>query len=314
MGETRIHFNGGEILLDWEPVKKILEYIRRKYPGMKIEYHINTNMTLLTREMARFLHRHKFNVHISIDGYKEAHNQTRKYHNGKGSFADVISGVELYRETGETSNLTGFQGTIADVGDFQPEKVYRMEEYGFSRARLAPNLLRVSEEDAKKKAHLMGKFLELNSSNRFQVTELIFTKTKHKINRESYQFAFNCPGLSTLPTMDIGINLSTLAVSHLCGFIPKVAVPIEELRYDIYHPKLWQVSYQFIKERMETVFSQCLACPVLGICAGGCIMSGLDEENRLNKAACAYQQEMWNIYVKKAFQDRGGKKSIHAPG
>jgi radical SAM protein with 4Fe4S-binding SPASM domain len=307
--ETRISFNGGEILADWPLVKKILDHIRRKYPGMKIDYSINTNMTLLTPEKARFLHRHKFKVSISIDGYKEAHNKTRKYHNGKGSFADVISKVELYRKTCGASNLSAFQGTIADAGDFQPEKVYRMDEYGFNCARLAPNLLGVSQEDAQKKARLMGKFLELNAHYRFQVRELIFTRIKDKINQEAYQFAFNCSGLSTFPKMGIEMNLSTLAVSHLCGFIREVALPFEELHCDIYNPKLWQISFQFIKERMETVFSHCQGCSILGICTGGCILSGIDQQNRLNKGACTYQREMWNIYVKKTFQDRKKKNS-----
>ena len=99
------------------------------------------------------------------------------------------------------------------------------------------------------------------------------------------------------------LNLSTLSLSHLCGFVPGAALPIEELGYDIYNPKLWEVSYEFIKGRMESVLKLCMECELVGICLGGCIMSGLDNENRLNKAACAYQKEMWKIYVKKAYED-----------
>ncbi|UCH93859.1 MAG: radical SAM protein [Candidatus Aminicenantes bacterium] len=306
--DAEISFNGGEILVDWPLVKKILQQISKKYPGINIKYQINTNLALLTEEMARFFKRHHFKVHISIDGYREAHNKTRKYHNGKGSFDDIIKKVERYRKINKKDSLVTFQGTIEYPDEFRPEEVYKMDKYGFVSARLAPNLLNVSEEDAKKKAILMGKFLELNSRYPFQVTELIFTKAKDKINQQEYQFSFNCRGLSGFHKLGIEINLSTLAASHLCGFIQQAALPMEKLRGDIYNPELWQVSYQFIKERMETVLKNCMECPLIGICVGGCILSGIDSRNRLNKAACVYQKEMWNIYVKKAYQDRKKKK------
>lgn len=304
--EAKIFFNGGEILVDWKLIKKIVQRIKRKYPGMKIEYSINTNLALLTEEIARFFKRHHFKVHISIDGYREAHNKTRKYHNGKGSFDDVIEKVGLYRKINKKNSLPAFQGTIEYPDEFQPEEVYKMDKHGFVMARLAPNLLNVTEDDAVKKARLMGKFLELNSRHKekFRVTELIFTRAKNKINQEAYRFSFNCQGLSALPKLGVEVNISTLSISHLCGFIPGTALPAEELQYDIYNPKLWEVSYQFIKDRMGIVLKECMDCPLVGICVGGCILSGLDTQNHLNKSACVYQREMWELYVKKAYQDR----------
>jgi radical SAM protein with 4Fe4S-binding SPASM domain len=301
--EAKIYFNGGEILLEWDLIKKILRRISHEYKDFKIQYGINTNLTLLTEEMARFFKQHHFKVSISIDGCREAHDKTRKYRNGKGSFADIIKKVNLYREIYNAKVLTVFQGTLEHVEELEPEEVYKMSQYGFTTARLAPNLLDTSEEDARRKARLMGEFLQLNDRHDFQVTELIFTKSRDKINQEEYNFSFNCRGLCALPRMGIEINLSTMSLSHLCGFIPRVALPLGELGYDIYHPKLWDISAKFIKERMDSVLNHCMECELVGICTGGCILSGMDSENRINKAACAYQKEMWNIYVKKAYED-----------
>jgi radical SAM protein with 4Fe4S-binding SPASM domain len=301
--EAKIFFNGGEILVHWDLIKQVVERISKKYKDIKLEYGINTNLTLLTEKIAEFFNRHNFKVHISIDGYREAHNRTRIYHNGKGSFDDIIEKLEIYRKYNKEKGMKSFQGTIEYPDRFKPGDVYKMDKYGFASARLAPNLLNCSEEDAKNKARLMGKFLKLNSLHEFQVTELIFNKLKNKINQEEYAFSFNCRGLSPRGKLGIEINLSTLSLSHLCGFIPAAALPFEELEYDIYNPKLWEVSFKFIRERMESLFKNCMECQLVGICAGGCILSGLDRENRLNKAACAYQKEMWKIYVKKAYED-----------
>lgn len=307
--KVEIFFNGGEILLEWHTIKHIVQRLARKFKKIKAVYEMNTNLTLLTEEMARFFHEHEFKLHISIDGYRDSHNRTRKFRNGTGSFDTVIEKVKMFREIGENKPhiLSAYQGTLDFLDNFHPGEVYQMDQYGFNRARLAPNLLNTSEEDAIKKAHLMGQFLELNDRRTFQVMELIFNRCKDKINMEQYRFQFNCQGLSALPKLSLQINISTLGISHLCGFIPSATVHLPDLDYDIYHPKLWNTSYKFIAQRMQTVLDQCMECPLVAICVGGCILSGIDNQNQVNPAACAYQKEMWKIYIKKAYQDN--KKS-----
>jgi len=312
--KAELFFNGGEMLLEWDLIQRTVEFIKEKYPQIKTGFEINTNLTLLTEEKAHFLARHGFKVHVSIDGYREAHNRTRRYRTGKGSFDQVIKNVSLYRTIKEQYNEAGtgkkvlnmFQGTIDTVENFNPEEVYKMEDFGFTAARLAPNLLDTTRADARKKARLMGKFLKLNDNHHFQVTELIFTNAKEKINMKEYRFNFNCRGLSAYPRIGIEINLSTLALSHLCGFIPGASLPFHILDNDIYNPKLWEISYGFIKKRMEVFLDHCMTCELAGICAGGCILSGIDTENHINPAACSYQREMWKIYLKKAYRDSQG--------
>lgn len=307
--KVEIFFNGGEILLEWDLIRHIVQRIARKYKKIKAEYEMNTNLTLLTEEMAQFFHEHDFKVHISIDGYKESHDKTRIFRNGAGSFDTIIEKVNIFRRLGgdKPHILSAFQGTLDNIEEFRPGDVYRMDNHGFESARLAPNLLNTTEEDGVKKARLMGQFLELNDRRDFQVVELIFNQCKRKINQEKYKFEFNCRGLSALPKMGIEINLSSLCVSHLCGFISAAAAPLADLDHDIYNPKLWDITYKFIKERMEKVLSDCMKCPLVAICAGGCILSGIDNENKINPAACAYQNEMWKIYSQKAYSDN--KKS-----
>jgi radical SAM protein with 4Fe4S-binding SPASM domain len=203
--------------------------------------------------------------------------------------------------------MTAFQGTIEGIDDFNPEQVYEMQEHGFLQARLAPNLLNISEEDALKKAEVMGKFLELNDRHTFQVMELFFSNAKNRINQDEYRFAFNCGGLSCLPDMTIYLNVSTLRVSQICAYVHDAWLPLEDMKYDIYNPKLWHKAHRFIKKRAEAIKKYCFDCHLVGLCSGGCIYTGLDNENQLNKAACTYQKKLWSIYIKKVYNDR--KKS-----
>jgi len=247
---------------------------------------------------------HNFKVDISIDGYREAHNRTREYHGGGGSFDDVIKGLRIFREFKEVNR---FQGTIENIDKFDPEQVYGLENYDFVEARLAPNLLDVTEEDVVRKAELMGKFLELNRQHRLQVTEFFFSNAKEKINQDSYRFSFFCRGLSCLPQIVLSLNISSLRLTQLCPYVPDASLSLEELEYDIYNKKLWETSYGFIKQRAEVLKKYRLDCRLVGLCSGGCIYTGLDNENQLNKAACAFQKKLWSIYINKIYYHRSAR-------
>jgi uncharacterized protein len=304
--DAAFFFNGGEILMDWDLIKKTVQRNERKYPDIKVKYEINTNLTRLTEEIARFFQHYDFKVNISIDGYKEAHDRTRVYHDGKGSFDDIMEKVELYRKISKKP-LNIFQGTIEHIGEFEPEEVYKMAEYGFTSARLAPNLLGASEQDAREKAGLMGRFLELNAEYSFQVAEMFFDRANGRINDKGYWFHFYCAGLGDTDKLSFDFNISTFRAAYLCGFAGDATVPLADLDYDIYHPKLWQVSSKYMDERIKSLEENCMECSLAGLCSGGCVMSGLDKQNRLNKAACVYQREMWNIYLQKVYRDRKPK-------
>ncbi len=303
-----IFFNGGEILLEFPLLKAIVERLLQQYGEINFSFGLNTNLTLMTDEIAEFLTRHKFDISISIDGYSTSHDRTRVYHDGKGSFQDVLKGLEILRKYQGESPTRSFQGTIQFLDGFEPEEVYRMDQYDLHSARLAPNVLDSNSDDAVEKARLMGRFLELNDKHPFQVTELFFTSAKRVINRDMYAFTFNCQGLSCIPEVGLQLNISSRRLSLMCSYISSVTVPVEEVEDNIYHPRLKEVTEDFIRRRTEALETVCGDCEMVGVCGGGCIYSGLDNQNLLNEGACAYQKEMWRIYTAKAYRDKKKKQ------
>lgn len=301
---VKVYFSGGEALMEWPVIKELVPWLKETYKDIAFRFHMNTNLTLMTEEIARFLHRFDFKIDISIDGYGGAHDRSRVYNSGKGSFGDVMEKLALYRKFNGSKTLNSFQGTIHDIDTFEPEKVYGMGKYGFVLARLAPNLLRTSLDDASKKAALMAKFLELNQTGSFRVTELFFANAENLLNRDEYQYTFNCRGLSGgFPDVSLKFNLSSLRASLMCPYVREAAVPIDGPGYDIYHPELWRRAYGFITARADALTKNCFSCPLVGLCRGGCIYTGLDNENQLNPAACAYQDKMWALYIRKVASD-----------
>ena len=81
-------FFGGEPLLNFDVVKKTVEYANEKAAalGKKFLFTMTTNGVLLKGEIADWLNENMENVVLSLDGRKEIHDDVRKTINGKGSF------------------------------------------------------------------------------------------------------------------------------------------------------------------------------------------------------------------------------------
>jgi uncharacterized protein len=90
-------FFGGEPLMRWDTLVKIVEHIKAWLPCKK-QFHVTTNATLITPEIAKYLSANNFTSIISIDGTEVGHNECRIYGSGKGSYADVRKGMECMRE------------------------------------------------------------------------------------------------------------------------------------------------------------------------------------------------------------------------
>jgi len=93
------HFYGGEPLLNFKAIRTIVEKAEEKAEasGTETDYHITTNGTLLTTEIADFMDKHRFTVYYSIDSNKDNHDELRKYLDGSGSYDDVEKNLELLR-------------------------------------------------------------------------------------------------------------------------------------------------------------------------------------------------------------------------
>lgn len=77
--EKIISFFGGEPLLKFDNLMKFVAYVNSMESTLwkKITYCIATNATMMTEPIAKFLYDNNFDIHISWNGTKEIHNNTR---------------------------------------------------------------------------------------------------------------------------------------------------------------------------------------------------------------------------------------------
>ena len=89
-----------------EPLLAGLEFYREvvkiqyawKQEGKKITNFLQTNATLITSEWIHFFTENDFFIGVSFDGPKEFHDQVRLYSSGKGSYEEVMRGINLLRQ------------------------------------------------------------------------------------------------------------------------------------------------------------------------------------------------------------------------
>ena len=293
----RLSFNGGEILLRWTTVKRVVELADREFPELDIYYHMNTNATLLKPEIAEFLAKHEFKVSVSIDGYEELHDESRVYHGGAGSFDHVMRGVENYRRANDNpTTLRGFQGTIENIDGFDFEKLFTMSEKDFVLARLAPNVLDHADNPQRGRdaAYWEAQLVTKSQGRRLGVGG---TEFENRLKRAAHGIPFgyraNCGGLDGVTTKTITLNMDSMQAGQLCSFTSPASMPMESGDGNIDHRALYAATRNYLAERVEVVKTTCNGCSVVGICQGGCVYNALDVYNRKNPAGCAYQRALW---------------------
>ncbi len=143
--EVGFAWQGGEpTLLGIEFFRKVVA-LQDKYrkPGMLISNALQTNGTKLDRNWCEFLRENKFLVGISIDGPEAFHNRYRKTKGGKGSFQQVIRGLEnLLKYQVDFNILTVIQRHNGD----HPIEVYRgLKALGTQHIQFIPIVERISD-------------------------------------------------------------------------------------------------------------------------------------------------------------------------
>jgi uncharacterized protein len=90
-------WHGGEPLLAGLKFYREAVEIQRAWrqQGKKITNFLQANATLITPEWVRFFKENDFLIGVSLDGPKEFHDQVRCYSTGKGSYDEVMRGIDF---------------------------------------------------------------------------------------------------------------------------------------------------------------------------------------------------------------------------
>jgi uncharacterized protein len=296
--EVNFAWQGGEpTLLGIDFFRRALE-LQKKYrrQGLKISNAIQTNGTLINEEWARFFKDENFLVGISIDGPEKLHDRFRRAPSGKGSFTDVIRGVELLnRFQVDFNTLTVVQ---SDNGD-HPKEVYRfLKEIGSTFLQFIP----IVEPLAK--GGVSARTVRPRQWGRF-LSAVFHIWREEDIGRIFVQH------------FDLLLGLWMGAPSSLCVHSPycgrALAIEHDGSLYscdhfvdpahrlgNIHETSLVELvdspfQMQFGRDKSELLPEECRSCPYLKLCYGGC-PSDRCRESRSGKRELNWSCEGYRLF------------------
>ena len=144
-----ITFFGGETLMNFPLLKKVVEYATEKAQGegRNIDFSLTTNATLLTPAIIDFLAENHIGVTVSIDGPPEM-NKLRVFANGRPSYDIIAPKIKQLLAAHKTRPIAARVTLTAEVTDVI--KIFRhltqdlgFHEVGFAPVTSAPNRLHV---------------------------------------------------------------------------------------------------------------------------------------------------------------------------
>lgn len=135
-----VDFFGGEPLMNWETVKKLVAYGREqeKIHDKNFRFTITTNGMLLNDEITDFCNKEMTNVVLSIDGRKCTHDYMRPVRGGKRGSYDVIIGKlkKFAKKRGDKEYYVRGTYTRQNL-DFAADVIHLADE-GFKEVSVEP--------------------------------------------------------------------------------------------------------------------------------------------------------------------------------
>ena len=134
-----VDFFGGEPLLNFEVVKKIVDYARSKEQahGKQFRFTITTNGMLLDDGKIDFLNREMSNIVLSIDGRREVNDRVRSRVNGDGCYDAILPKFQrLVQRRGDGQYYV--RGTFTKYNLDFAQDVLHLNACGFDQVSVEP--------------------------------------------------------------------------------------------------------------------------------------------------------------------------------
>ena len=257
-----IGFGSAEPLLNWQVLKESAGYIRSLDKNAEIS--VNTNLSLLTFEMACFLRDNRVYISTSLDGPPEGNDAIRVFPDGGGTFSRIVKKFKLLEAVGYP--LDGFSITINDLNfsTITPDFVRWAYNQGFRGIATDVDLINAQNSSVPVEAYV-DKLIEIRRTCLELGIENFGSWTT------AYHNLVNEPE-DGMPAFCKAVKGQSIAVNpegmvFICGH---TNTPIGDLEH---FEEIFGSESELIKiaeSRLPGNNPMCVGCEIEGICAGQC--------------------------------------------
>jgi len=278
-----VDFFGGEPLLNWDTVKKLVEYGKERaaQKGKVFRFTLTTNGLLLDQEKEEFLNKENISVVLSIDGRKAVHDKMRPVPSGGGSYDLVSPKIRSLVNSRKGKNYY-VRGTFTGNNlDFTEDVLFLADE-GYTEISLEPVVAVSTEKFA----------FQEKDKNRLkdEYARLAREYLKRKIAGKPFNFFHYNVDLEKGPCLPkrltgCGAGFQYLAVTpegdlYPCHqFVGKEEYLLGDLTQGIINKKLvgkFKKAHIYNKE-------ECKVCWAKFLCSGGCHANAANNNGSIEK-------------------------------
>ncbi len=189
-----ISFYGGEPLLAFPLLKKIVIFVRRRYPPSRVSFHLTTNGLLLDRGVADFCALRGIGVTLSFDGRRRRHDRERVTDGtGVSSYSSVFCALTHLRAAGVpvTANMV-IVPRDASAWDHDAKHIIRC---GVARIDFLPELTAVwLARDIDRFKVSLGRFAEFYAGcfERADRPRVVLGHVRRLVSGGNHRMALSC--------------------------------------------------------------------------------------------------------------------------
>ncbi len=150
-----VDFFGGEPSLNFEVVKKLVEYGRsiEKAAKKNFRFTYTTNGIILNDEIMDFCNKEMSNVVLSLDGRREVNDRMRVFRGGKGSYDNIVPKFQKFAESRGQKDYY-IRGTYTHYNTNFAADILHMADLGFKEISIEPVVADPKEPYALKESDL----------------------------------------------------------------------------------------------------------------------------------------------------------------
>lgn len=290
-----LSFYGGEPLLNFDLIKKSIEYAEQIFKHKKILYSMTCNGSLLTEEYISFLKKYNVGLTISLDGPEFIQNRNRKFYlSGTGTYDVVIKNVLNIkkRHSEYFEKYVTFNPVLINGGDLSQVNNYFKNVLHISKEKVSPKYANLSGIDY---IHPVSFSQDINEDD----ISISFEKTKNRISMHDNISSTYCHGGPCIPGFT-KLFVNTEGHFYLCEKVNELNNIYELGNIDEgYNQAAINRLYDIVKlteERCKT----CWQMRLCNVCAADCGASnsdGFSYEQKMIK--CNNQGNMLISHFKK---------------
>lgn len=292
-----LQFSGGEPLLQFPLIRKVVHLVEQN--NWNAQMQIQTNGSLLTKEIGKWLYDHRVGIGISCDGRPKVMNRTRQLKDGRPSssvvgyaFQNLVeNGIEtgvtcvvtddMVKELDGIVDMAYFYGNVHQIGfDI-------LREQGRGMRLQAPTGQQMTEA-LEKTARKVDEFTKL-TGREVHFTQEDKVEMLKRTGKYDFPHCFAMNGEAAFVDVKGGIY----ACSSLMGQEKYCIGTVADGR-DV--KKVRAVAY-FIEKAMKP----CRECEYFSLCGGGCFSRWLDKngEIHISEAECAMKKFFIQRYLRR---------------